>query len=91
MEQADDRRKQAWHLDKTISISHLLATGSVTIGLITWGMSMATRVSVLEAEIAHSQANDARIESQLKESVGRIEAAVIRIEAALREKQDKRR
>jgi hypothetical protein len=81
--------KRGWHLEKTVSVGHLITTFTVACSVVIWAMSMDTRVTVLEKEMTHAQAADAHLESQLKESVTRIEAAVIRIETVLREKADK--
>ncbi len=81
--------KRGWHLEKTVSIGHIITTLTVACSVVIWAMSMDTRVTVLEKEVTHAQAADARLEVQLKESVARIEAAVIRIEQAMRDKADK--
>lgn len=89
-QQPERRSRQAWHLDKTVSIGHIITTLTVAGSVLIWAMNVSTRVSVLESEIVHGKLADSRIESQLKESVARIEAAVVRIEAAVERKADKK-
>ena len=89
-QQPERRAKQAWHLDKTVSIGHLITTLTVAGSVLIWAMNVSTRVSVLESEVVHGKLMDERLESQLKESVQRIEAAVVRIEAAVAQKADKK-
>jgi hypothetical protein len=86
----DAGQRRHWHLEKNISIGHIFTTLTVASSLLIWGMQMNTRVTVLEAEVVHGQQADSRLEQQLKDSVTRIESAVVRIEAALRDKADKR-
>lgn len=89
-QQQERRSKQAWRLDKTVSIGHIITTLTVAGSVLIWAMNMSTRVSVLESEVVHGKQADARLESQIKESVARIEAAVVRIEATVANKADKK-
>lgn len=86
----DREQRRRWHLEKNINIGHIFTTLTVAGSLLIWGMTMNTRVTVLEAEVVHSRQADDRLEQQLKDSVNRIESAVVRIESALRDKADKR-
>ena len=81
--------RNPWHLDRSISIGHILTTATVACSMVVWFMNMDSRVTVLEREIVHAQQSDQRLEQQLKDAISRIESAVIRIEVALREKADK--
>lgn len=84
-------RRQHWHLDKNISVGHLLTTLALAGSVLVWAMSMDTRVTVLEAELAHSQKYDERMERDWRETMQKLESALIRIEAKLDGKADKRK
>lgn len=86
----DERRNKSWHLDKTISIGHILTTLSVAGSLIVWGLTVDKRVTVLETASVFNTEAHKRMDDTLKESVTRIEAAVVRMEVVLRDKVDKR-
>lgn len=40
-----------WHLDKRISLGHLVTTASVTVALLTWMFNLENRVTVNEVKI----------------------------------------
>lgn len=52
----DDDRRQGFHIDKSISIGHIISTVTIIIWLITWGSSVETRISVNSTEIKAGQA-----------------------------------
>lgn len=90
-ETTDRRQTDSWHLEKNISIGHIITTAMVAISLITWGMHMETRIALVEHEQATAKEADARIETQVRESVTRIESLLVRIDAKLDQKVDKKR
>lgn len=85
----NDERKE-WHLDKNVSLGHLITTLTFAASVMFWAMSMDTRVTVLERELAHSQAADERMEKELKESLIEVKATLLRIELRMDAKADKR-
>lgn len=85
-----DDDKSGWHLNKNISIGHLITTFTVAASVMFWAMSMDTRVTVLERELAHSQAADERMEKELKESLIEVKATLLRIEMRMDAKADKK-
>ena len=40
--------KLNWHLDKRISVGHLVTTGTLLLGIVLWGARMETRITVAE-------------------------------------------
>lgn len=52
-----------WHLDKRISLGHLITTASVTVALLTWMFSLENRVTVTEVKINQVEEN-ARMQQQ---------------------------
>lgn len=87
----NQQEKDSWHLEKNISIGHIITTVMVAISLITWGMHMETRLALVEHEQATAKEADARIETQVRESVTRIESLLVRIDSKLDQKVDKKR
>jgi hypothetical protein len=94
------QRKDTWHLDKNISISHMFATISIVVGLFLWASKMDTRITVVETTLITNKAaflsNDEQIrqEASNKEhaiagQLADIKVALARIEAALGNKADK--
>tara|TARA_R110002124_G_scaffold46629_11_gene139721 strand:+ start:550 stop:849 length:300 start_codon:yes stop_codon:yes gene_type:complete len=45
--------KRGWHLDKTVSISHLLTTLLIVISAITWAMGVDKRISQTEITVKY--------------------------------------
>ena len=82
---------QMWHLEKTVSVGHIITTLTVAGSVLIWALHMDTRVSLLEAGQDNSKQADVRIENNLERTVNRIEGSLIRIEAKIDNKADKRR
>lgn len=89
-----------WHIDKRVSVSHLIATCVLAGGLYQWASTMDTRISVLERTVEHRAELAAateraqrdrmdRYEQRVSESLDRIEKAVDRISEKLDQKADK--
>jgi hypothetical protein len=62
-----------WHLDKKISIGHLITTGTVAVAMIAWMLQLENRVSVHEVRIgmaektmANARTEEAAHHAQLK-------------------------
>ncbi len=88
----DDEKtsRRQWHLDKNISIGHIITTMMVAVSLIAWGLHMETRLVLVEAEVTHSHEANARIEQQVRDSISRIEALLTRIDEKIDRKEDKK-
>lgn len=80
----------SWHLEKTVSVGHIITTLTVAGSVLIWALHMDTRVSLLELSRDVGQANDARIETQVKEGLIEIKGTLIRIETKIDGKADKR-
>lgn len=83
----EDQRN--WHLDKNISVGHIFTTLTVACSLIVWLMHMDARVAVLEAENVHNLRFHTTMETRVQDSLNKLDAALIRIEAKLDGKADK--
>lgn len=80
----DDRRH--WHIDKTLNISHLLATIAIAGSLFAYASHMDRRVTMLEERLAattqaHSESrNDVRdLASDLKTEIRALRADINRL------------
>lgn len=75
-----DRR--AWHLDKTISVSHLLTTVAIAGSVFVWASKMEQRLSVLETRVEHSAQSVTATQRDVKElaQVVRDEVRMLRME-----------
>jgi hypothetical protein len=88
MEEQENRRRH-WHLEKSISVGHIITTVAIAGSVLTWAMRMDTRVSVIETQIHYSAEQQKRIESTGREGLNEIKASLIRIESKLDGKADK--
>jgi len=88
-EQQEPNRRVHWHLEKSISVGHIITTITIAGSVFLWAMKMDSRVSVLEATNAYSQYNAEKAEARWSNSINRLEATLIRIETKLDNKQDK--
>ena len=43
---------RGWHTDRNLTVTHLLATLALAAGLLKWGMSIDSRMAVVEANAA---------------------------------------
>lgn len=78
-----------WHLDKRISVGHIITTGVVACALVTWLMQTEANVGLNAQAISHLER---RIESSERRSEtvnAEIKAALVRIESKLDRKADK--
>ena len=82
--------KRNWHLEKSISIGHILTTVVVAGSLVTWLMHQESRVAVLESENIHNLRFHTTMETHLQNSLDKFDAALIRIETKLDTKADKK-
>ena len=68
-----------WHLEKTVSISHIVATVTAIVAIVTaWG-NLNTRLSLLEQSITAYAAAEIKRDTEGKEFKIEIRAAVNRI------------
>jgi ribose 1,5-bisphosphokinase PhnN len=85
----ENRRAHHWHLEKSISIGHIITTIAIAGSVLTWAMRMDTRVSIVETQIHYSAEQQQRLESSGREGMNEIKAALIRIENKIDRKADK--
>lgn len=94
------QRRDTWHLDKTVSISHITATISIVIMLGIGASKMDTRLTVVENGLISNRAaflyNDdnlrkeaERQDSAIQQQLSDIKTSLARIETAISNKADK--
>ena len=84
-----EQRGKQWHLDKSLSISHLITTVMIASSVMIWAMKMDTRISIVEAKQMTSKENQNRIEQQMHDNLGEIKESLIRIESKIDRKVDR--
>lgn len=83
----EDRRASAnWHLEKSVSISHLISTAAIILAVLTFASKMDTRVAILEQAENYQNRTDmaqdadrARLASQVNSQLVIINAKLDRI------------
>jgi hypothetical protein len=63
-----------WHLDKRVSISHILTTLTVTTGILLYLFEMDNRVSIAEFRIDQIQVDDAATKDHIRAQFERFRA-----------------
>ena len=69
-----ERPDRHWHVDKRVSVSHLLTTLTIVVGLLIWGAKQESRISVLEKTFEIQAQNTQLQFSDIKGHLVRIEA-----------------
>lgn len=59
----------AWHLDKKVNISHILATLTLAVAIFTWGSKIEQRIALVEASAVRQQAVDQAQDQEFRRSV----------------------
>lgn len=86
----DHRKPNQWHLDKTFSISHVISTIVIIVGLFSWGSKMDNRLSIVEIEQVHLSKDAEKGGEIIKENFRQMQAALLRIETKLDGKADRK-
>lgn len=73
---------KGWHLEKNVSIGHIITTVLAIISIVTWLTTMDKRIAILETNVSTITTNE-------RDSLSRIDASLIRIETKMDDKADK--
>ena len=87
--EGEERREARWHLEKTVSIGHIITTVAIAGSVLAWAMRMDSRMVVVETQITFAAHDRGKLESNYRESVQEIKAGIVRIENKLDHKADK--
>lgn len=74
-----EKDKQPWHLDRTISISHILTTVSAIGAALIFASKLDTRVSLLEQASAQQQRDISDFKSVVREDLKSINGKLDRL------------
>jgi uncharacterized coiled-coil protein SlyX len=84
---------EGWHLKREVNLSHLAATVTLAIGLISWGNKIDNRITSIEAQVSFQkemldsqQVRTAQLFDQLSSRLQRIEDKLDRVIEREREK-----
>lgn len=61
------RNRSPWHMDRSISITHIVTTVTISASVMIWAMKMDTRVSVLEMQAIHQTETDHRQDKDVQD------------------------
>lgn len=86
----DAGQTRQWHLERSFSLTHLIAMLSIAISAFVFFSGIDTRITILETESAYSKREDARLEQRYRDAIAEIKASLNRIEQKLDTKADKR-
>ncbi len=59
--------KRSWHLDKTISVGHLVSTVIIAVSVLSWAVTLDKRVEQNSLNIAHLKEQLAKDQRQVQE------------------------
>lgn len=89
-ESGNRRAPQHWHLEKTVSVGHIITTITIAGSVLLWVMKMDSRMSVMENELSHSKQSYERVDREWRENMTDVKSYLIRIESKLDGKADKK-
>ena len=71
--------KNTWHLDKTVSLSHILTTAVLAASIFTWGANMDKRVSLVEQEQTRQEKDMRRLDVTIDTKLNAIDKKIDRL------------
>lgn len=85
------RAASNWHLDKTISVTHLLTTMTIVFSAFVWANKQDARLTQLEEGRKTQAEVDKRQDQSLAESLGYIRGALVEIKSDVKELREARK
>lgn len=77
------RAAYGWHLNRELSISHIVTTVLLAVSLLKWGMAMDARVAAVETRTQAQEGRDIGQDRMLERFDGALSSRLDRIEAKL--------
>ena len=65
----DTSNDSAWHLDKKVNISHIIATLMLAAAIFTWGSKIEQRIALVEASATRQAQVDQAQDQEFRRSV----------------------
>jgi Tfp pilus assembly protein PilO len=59
----------AWHLDKRVNVSHIVATLALALSAFAWGSAIDRRVAVIETQISQAKEDNVRQDQNSAEAL----------------------
>src|SRR4030067_609548 len=88
MNPLEDQRRQ-WHLDKSVSLSHLLTTVTLAVGGAWYIMGMETQIALGREQLKYTQDQVSRIQTVIGEGNIPLRRDIDRIQTDLNKVNDK--
>ena len=79
MKQEDQKEKQPWHLDRTVSLSHIITTASAIGAALMFASKLDTRVSLLEQASTQQQKEVSDLKVVMREDLKNINGKLDRL------------
>ena len=64
---ATEHERRNWHLEKTVSVSHLISTAAAIVALVTLGGQFNTRISLVEQSLVAQRLIDSKQDADVEE------------------------
>ena len=78
-----ENNHHAWHLDKTVSIGHILSTLIIALSIFSWGLAIDKRVEQNSQSIGFLSENQRRVEVHVESTRTEIRQDLSRINQKL--------
>lgn len=85
------QEKTAWHLDKSVSVGHLVSTAVAIAAFVGWAMHQENRVTKIEERVAVAIQNNVEQTDERKALKEELRAELREIRAILEQLRDRRR
>ena len=70
---------QQWHLDKSVSVGHILTTVLMIGGFVVWMMSQSDRITKLETQQAYTSGTESETKKKIEIIDGKVDQVLIRL------------
>jgi hypothetical protein len=81
--------ENGWHVDKRVSIGHIVTTLAVAVGALVWFTDLDKRTALNTEAVAQVRLDMQHMEERNLRALDEIRAALVRIESKLDNKEDK--
>lgn len=86
----EDQRGKSWHIEKSINLGYLLTTIVMAASVIMWAMTMDSRITVVEVQIANAKEASVNTATLLRDNFRDLKESQVRIETKMDGKEDKK-
>jgi hypothetical protein len=86
---AVERRRKGWHMDKRVSVSHLITTALLAVALAKWGMIIESRMGQHEMFEMAQRDRDAAQDRTIEKFDGHLTGQIERVDTKLTGRLDR--